>query len=85
MEGFANAMGLEFHRLAGDPVPKLRRALNSPEPTLVELLLEDSPEMGLVKKKAAAKAAVRSLVGDGNVDRMKRLLGRKAPGDQGPV
>ena len=76
LESFAGAMGLDFFRLDGDRAAQLRRALNSPGPALVELPLEDSPEIRTARKKAAAKAAVRSFVGDGTVERVKKFLGR---------
>jgi acetolactate synthase-1/2/3 large subunit len=75
-EALADAAGVGFLPLDGDPTDGIRAALASPGPVLVDLPLKDSPRIRSARRSAALKAGVRQVVGEGWVERLKKLLGR---------
>ncbi|MFH1765284.1 MAG: thiamine pyrophosphate-binding protein [Gemmatimonadota bacterium] len=76
MEVLSEAMGVGFFRLDEDVRARIRDALSLGGPALVEVPLGDSPGMRSVRRKAATKAAVRSILGEGRVGHLKGVLDR---------
>ena len=69
---FAKAVGAHYFRMAGDPREILRRCLETPGVTLLEVYLEDSPDFFKMRTKALIKKSVRNLVGPTVIQQLKK-------------
>jgi acetolactate synthase I/II/III large subunit len=76
MDALAEACGVGYANLDSDVRSAIREAVRGERPVLVELPLGDSAEMRRVRRRTRAKNAVRGALGEGLVERVKRLLGR---------
>jgi acetolactate synthase-1/2/3 large subunit len=73
---FAEAVGAHYFRMAGDPREIFRRCLETPGVSLLEVRLEDSPDIFKVRTKALIKESVRNLVGPTVIKQLKQWKNR---------
>jgi acetolactate synthase I/II/III large subunit len=74
----AAALGANYVRLEGDAEGTLRAAIAQDGPTLVEVLVGDSPAIRALRAKGLARETVRGVIGPRVARWLKRLLRRGA-------
>ena len=74
LASFARALGTQYVRLSGDVRPQLRVAVTSPYPTLVEVLVGDSPGIQALRVKGWVRQTTRRALGPRVVGWIKRQL-----------
>jgi acetolactate synthase-1/2/3 large subunit len=74
LSAFARGVGAAYVPLTGNAGPVLRDAIMSDGVTIVEVALGDSAALLKLRAAAAAREAVRSIVPEGLVARVKRWL-----------
>lgn len=72
---FAESMGIPYFRLEGDAESILRHALAHHGPSLVEVLVGDSPSFHARRAKGLARQTARRLLGHKLIQDFKRMMG----------
>jgi acetolactate synthase-1/2/3 large subunit len=77
LEGIAHALGAGFVRFDWSTPPDLGSTIHDASgPTLIEVPVGDASSLAFSAARQRAKGAARAALGDGTIDRIKRLLGR---------
>jgi len=76
---FADALGVRYALVDGNAEEVLQNAMDSPVPTLVEVLVGDSPAIHLLRAKGLARESARRALGPGTVRWIKDWMRPRKP------
>jgi acetolactate synthase-1/2/3 large subunit len=74
LAAFAQALGIGYARLSGDPEPALRAAVAARGPTLIEAVVGDSPAIRTLQVRGLARHTARRALGPAVTAWIKRRL-----------
>jgi thiamine pyrophosphate-dependent acetolactate synthase large subunit-like protein len=74
LEQFAGAAGVRYRRVGADAAAVFREAVASPEATLIEAMVGDSPSIRQLRARSLARETVRHAIGPGVVEWLKQRL-----------